>query len=371
MSVVLDASGYVIARRQATVSAKITGKVVTILIEEGQRVEQDEIVLSGAAGIRRVGSDEKITLQDKVHIGSCAKAITSTLIAMLVHDGTLRWDMTVAEALPDLAPTMHEQCRSITIKQLVTNSSGIKDHLLGTEIWPKLGAANEKPLEARRMLTEWTLSRAPEAAPGTKFIYSNCGFAIAGHIAEVKTGVPFESLIQERLFKPLEITSAGFGAPGTAGTIDQPRGHSIQGNPIEPSRIADNPSAIAPAGTMHMSILDWAKFISLHIRPADADQKLITNEMLSVLHKSAGVDGADYAMGWIVAARPWAKGRPDAPGLALTHSGSNTRWYAVAWLAPERNFAILIVTNTGVAAAPKALDELAGELIRAYVAMKK
>jgi RND family efflux transporter MFP subunit len=41
---ILDASGYVIARRQATVSAKITGKVVSILIEEGQRVEQDEIV---------------------------------------------------------------------------------------------------------------------------------------------------------------------------------------------------------------------------------------------------------------------------------------------------------------------------------------
>jgi RND family efflux transporter MFP subunit len=41
---VLDASGYVIARRQATVSAKITGKVASILIEEGQRVERDEIL---------------------------------------------------------------------------------------------------------------------------------------------------------------------------------------------------------------------------------------------------------------------------------------------------------------------------------------
>jgi RND family efflux transporter MFP subunit len=41
---ILDASGYVIARRQATVSAKITGKVVSVLIEEGQRVEQDEVV---------------------------------------------------------------------------------------------------------------------------------------------------------------------------------------------------------------------------------------------------------------------------------------------------------------------------------------
>jgi RND family efflux transporter MFP subunit len=41
---VLDASGYVVARRQATVSSKITGKVVAVLIEEGQRVEENEII---------------------------------------------------------------------------------------------------------------------------------------------------------------------------------------------------------------------------------------------------------------------------------------------------------------------------------------
>ena len=41
---ILDASGYVVARRQATVSAKITGKVVAVLIEEGQRVEAGEII---------------------------------------------------------------------------------------------------------------------------------------------------------------------------------------------------------------------------------------------------------------------------------------------------------------------------------------
>ena len=40
----LDASGYVVARRQATVSSKITGKVVEVSIEEGQRVEKDQVI---------------------------------------------------------------------------------------------------------------------------------------------------------------------------------------------------------------------------------------------------------------------------------------------------------------------------------------
>ncbi len=43
-SSILDASGYVVARRQATVSAKITGKVVMVGIEEGQRVERDQVI---------------------------------------------------------------------------------------------------------------------------------------------------------------------------------------------------------------------------------------------------------------------------------------------------------------------------------------
>jgi RND family efflux transporter MFP subunit len=40
----LDASGYIVARRQATVSSKITGKVMEVLIEEGQRVKKDEVI---------------------------------------------------------------------------------------------------------------------------------------------------------------------------------------------------------------------------------------------------------------------------------------------------------------------------------------
>ena len=62
-------------------------------------------------------------------------------------------------------------------------------------------------------------------------------------------------------------------------------------------------------------------------------------------------------MGWIVAEQPWAD------GAALTHAGSNTMWYCVAWLAPKKNFAVLVATNQGGDAAAQACDDVAIALI--------
>jgi hypothetical protein len=74
--------------------------------------------------------------------------------------------------------------------------------------------------------------------------------------------------------------------------------------------------------------------------------------------------GSDYACGWLVVERDWAGGK------ALTHSGSNTMNLAVAWLAPSRDFAVLVVTNQGPPAAAKACDEAASSLIKLYLAGK-
>ena len=57
-------------------------------------------------------------------------------------------------------------------------------------------------------------------------IYSNQGYAIVGAMLEKLTGTPWETLITERLFKPLHMDSAGFGPPGTIGAVDQPWGHT-------------------------------------------------------------------------------------------------------------------------------------------------
>ncbi len=66
-------------------------------------------------------------------------------------------------------------------------------------------------------------------------------------------------------------------------------------------------------------------------------------------------------MGWAAAQRGWAG------GTALTHAGSNTMNFAVVWMAPKRNFAVLVATNQGGDVAPQACDEAAGMLIRRFL----
>ncbi len=113
---------------------------------------------------------------------------------------------------------------------------------------------------------------------------------------------------------------------------------------------------MGPAGTIHCSVPDWAKFAALHLQGERGTSKLLKPATLKTLHTPP--EGREYAAGWIVCERSWAG------GLALNHAGSNTCWYSNIWLAPAMNFAILVATNRGDSDAAKACDTAASELIK-------
>ena len=71
---------------------------------------------------------------------------------------------------------------------------------------------------------DWPTSD-PAAQAETEFLYSNAGYVIAGAMLEQVTGESWEELIRTEVFEPLGMTRAGFGAPGSADAVDQPRGH--------------------------------------------------------------------------------------------------------------------------------------------------
>ena len=114
---------------------------------------------------------------------------------------------------------------------------------------------------------------------------------------------------------------------------------------------------IAPGGTLHASLADWAKYAAMHLKGAKGRTDYLKPETFARI-QAAPKEG-DYAFGWGHAKRPWANGR------LLTHTGSNTMWFAVIWLAPERDVAFLAVCNSGVEAAPRATDEAIGAAMTA------
>jgi CubicO group peptidase (beta-lactamase class C family) len=300
-------------------------------------VSNGETVAIGVAGVRTRGKPDKIAAADKFHIGSDTKAITCMLCGILVDEGRLKWDQTLGQTFPELKKNMDAQYQGVTLEQLLTHRGGAPGELEKDALWGKLRQYNGTPTGARRLLLQGVTSKPPEAPPGTKFIYSNAGVSIAGAMAEKVTGKSWEDLVREKIFRPLGMTTAGFGAPGTPAKNDQPRGHKADGSPVEPGPGADNPVAIGPAGIVHCSIGDWAKFVGANL--PSAKTKLVKSETLEKLHAPAPGE-ARYAMGWIIADnQPWAG------GPALTHAGSNTLWFAVAWLAPKKDFAVVIACN--------------------------
>jgi len=248
---------------------------------------------------------------------------------------------------------MDAQYQAVTLEQLLTHRGGAPGELEKDELWGKLWQHKGTPTSARRLLLQGVTSKPPEAPPGTKFIYSNAGVSIAGHMAEKVAGKSWEDLTREKIFRPLGMTTAGFGAPGTRAKNDQPRGHKADGSPVEPGPGADNPVAIGPAGIVHCSIGDWAKFVAANL--PSAKTKLVKPETLEKLHTPAPGE-PKYAMGWIIADnQPWAG------GPALTHAGSNTMWFAVAWLAPKKDFAVLVACN-------QANDQACNDAVLALIA---
>lgn len=326
-------------------------------------VHGDKTIALAAAGHRKARSKHAVTLGDRWHLGSCTKSMTATLCAMLVEDGKLRWNMTVAEALPESIEKLHADFRAVTLEQLLCHHSGLpNDHRPDIRIWPRVLLLKGELPAQRRTFVEMYLGRAPAHPPGKKYAYSNAAFVAAGAMAEAVTGMSYESVMRTRLFEPLGMTSAGFGPPGSDNKVDQPWGHDSMMFylPVEPGPTADNPPVIAPAGTVHCSIGDWAKYAALHLSAAAGKPHLLKAETLARLHSVPF--GHDYGFGWLHARPNWA-GED-----VMLHDGSNGRWYALVVIAPKANLAVMVTVNAADEAAQNACGEAARNLYKMFAA---
>jgi CubicO group peptidase (beta-lactamase class C family) len=322
----------------------------------------DGLVAIGAVGVRRAGHDEPVTIDDCFHIGSCTKAMTATLCAVLVDEGKLRWEMTVEEAFPDLKDRIRAEYRPVTLEQLLLHLSGLPEDRAPGEAFMRVVALSGQMQERRRRMVEIALNQAPAAEPGRKMLYSNFGYAIAGAMCEQAAGQTWEDLMRERIFKPLGMATAGFGAPGDRRKVDQPFGHrdGEQGGaltPVPPGPRADNPAVIGPGGTVHCSLGDWARFAALHLR-ADGRALGLKPETIGTLHARVRDEG--YAFGWGHSTETWQGAD------VYQHAGSNTMWFALIQISPGRDLAVLVATNCATPAGRKACDEVAKKLVERF-----
>jgi CubicO group peptidase (beta-lactamase class C family) len=320
-------------------------------------VKDGKVCDRAAVGIRKEGDPTPVSMNDHFHIGSCTKSMTATLAAMLVEEGMLKWTTTIAEVFPELKDRIDQRYIMVTLEQLLTNRGGAPGQP-PEAAWEQAWREEGTPMEQRREFIEAILREAPKAAPNTQFLYSNQGYAVAGAMLEKTAGKPWETLIAERLFAPLKMKSAGFGPPGGTNPVTEPWGHKLENGEMTPLRL-DNPPAIAPAGRVHCSLDDLARYTMVHLRGEKADG-ILKAETFRKLHTPP--TGQDYAFGWVRLERNWAGGR------AFTHSGSNGMWFLTIWFAPEKDFAVISTTNVGGEGAEKACDQAASKMIDKWLA---
>lgn len=322
----------------------------------------DTVLARGVAGVRHAGLAGPVTTQDRFQLGSNTKAITATLLAVLVEAGQLSWTTTLAEVFPELRDSMSTEFQQVTLEQLLSHHAGVSPFTDTDDrdfrSIPRLAGS---PMERRRAFTAWVLRGRPIEPPGTRGVYSNGGYTVAAAMAERVTGEPWESLVRERVLRPLGIH--GTFAWSDSADVHQPWGHYETRSgvrPVDPRDPSERvPPIIWPAGALELSLDDYAHFLQFNLRGLEGrDTPLLRAATITHLHTPPVPPGDNFALGW---------GVQDFDGApASVHVGSAGAFYVVTMVQPTRDLAVAVFANAGGERAAAATREALKALIRRY-----
>lgn len=302
-------------------------------------VTRDGLEWSGVRGVRQVGGAEAATGDDRWHIGSNTKAMTAAAYARLVERGQAHWATPLGDIFTGV--TVDPAFAATTPDDLARHVAGLTDQT--ALVAPMVARADTRPVvEQRASQVVSALGKAPGGTPG-RFAYGNINYVLLGAAIERITGRPWEDVIRDEVFMPLALSSAGLGAPmHDAGGMGNAWGHRgppearVAVDPATPG--ADNPPMLGPAGTAHMTLNDYARWLQVMI---GGEQRWLSAESLRELVTPR--EGQGYARGWITRPDAWAGGT-----MTIAHEGSNTLWHVIAVAAPETGLGFFVMSNGGI-----------------------
>ncbi len=334
-------------------------------------VSSTETINLGAFGLRKLDGDS-LEVSDKMHLGSCGKAMTGYLAGILVEKKVLRWDSTLEEIFPELVKTMNKKFRKVTFSDLLSHQSQLPPFFTDEE-WKKLSRFEEKnPQKRRYNFTKWVLSQKPmrfkKEDRKAGYRYSNAGYGVAAAMMERATNKEWEKLMQEEVFEPLEIdTTFGWAARnnkknGTWGHIfDKEKKILIAHDPNSDYQMD---SILSPAGNISMSIVDYAKFIQKNLLGLNGLDKEHRKEFYEYLHYF-NIENSEYSIGWY-SINQSDKNNPFGD-MVSTHSGSADTFFCIIFLLQKNNIAILVIANSANEETQIGLKKIRNYLLRHYI----
>jgi len=163
-------------------------------------VKDGKIIYSKAFGVKNITSKEKMTTESLFHQASVTKTFVATSIMQLVEQGRIKLEDPVAKYVPYFK-LADERYKNITIRQMVTHTSGMPD--VQDYEWDKPGAYDDGALEryVKSLKDEKLINE-----PGTKFHYSNMAFEVLGDLIAKVSGITFADYVQKSILTPLKMT---------------------------------------------------------------------------------------------------------------------------------------------------------------------
>ncbi|HWW01801.1 MAG TPA: serine hydrolase domain-containing protein [Candidatus Acidoferrum sp.] len=202
------------------------------------------------------GTDQEVNGDTVFFIGSVSKTFTTLLLEDMVERGEMKLDASVARYLSTSVKVPTHGGREITLLDLATHSAGCPgnpDNMSGADVREQYESYTVGKMYA--FLSGYTLNRDP----GTEFEYSNVGMALLGHVIALKAGTNFESLVVNRLCRPLHMDSTCITLTSELKTR-LAMGHDGSGKPSPPWKL----QAYSPAGDIHSTANDLLKYASAH-----------------------------------------------------------------------------------------------------------
>jgi D-alanyl-D-alanine carboxypeptidase len=326
------------------------------------RVERgNEVVFDGAAGFASREQQTLVAPSDRFGVGSVTKTFTAVLVLQLVDDGVLTLDDTVTKWLDDPVVGRIPYVDRITLRQLLTHTSGtydmfdsgspfFQDAYLGegadwTRVW--------KPLEVLAYADG--AKQEPYFAPGEGIHYSNTGYILLGLILEQATGQTYAERLHARILGPLDLADTFFAStePVPGGKVDAYQ--LIDGDLLNVSAI--DLSSPGTAGGMVSTTRDLARFAEA-LFGGELLQPATLEKMVTFI--PSGRPNLDAGMGVF---------RQQTPsGVIVGNSGDGIGSTARMYQPADTDLTLVLLSNTSDG---ETVDTLFDDTVRIALAMAK
>jgi CubicO group peptidase (beta-lactamase class C family) len=315
-------------------------------------VRNDSVLYTRGFGVLAHGSTERVDEHTRFEIGSSGKAFTAALIAMLVSDGTLRYDDRVSDHLPEFRLADPVANREVTLRDALTHRSGIAR---GELIWLGSGLTRSEILHRVRHLS-------PQSPFRSQFSYQNILYLAAGEAAARATGSSWDDLIETRIFGPLGMRASTPATAGLTGRSNIARPHGSIRDSVFIKPVTDMTN-IGPAGSIVSTATDMAQWLRFQLGDgAFEGTRLLERGPFREMHtphiligSGGGAGGIDervtrfnsYGLGWMV--------QDYRRSLMVQHGGNTDGMTAAVGMLPEESFGVVVLANMASSPLPALL----------------